>query len=331
MGPETLELLEKLFYSISRLFFTQSQNLVIVYWFLKEVKTIQYPLILVVLIIFVFFRANNSISKKFQVYYKRMNTSITQYLSVFNFVFSTRNLESIRFCGFTELFEKRLLKAREHVSSCIKSELYRNIVSSVLNRPMASYVVIFGLMASKLMLSPERTIPADFIFFLIKTTEIFMTNLKDGVFLAGYLFQQIKIVGQIQGFLSLDESPSQYLFSNGSSQVPWSSFSGESSEPSHPEVESAAHSTSETPVQMISFANSILKFEANKCTSLSGPMGSGKTVLLKSLLGEQMLSQRVGVKTRPNRFLVVSQERICLNRTIRENITLISEKKRNFE
>lgn len=117
-----------------------------------------------------------------------MNTSITQYLSVFNFVFSTRNLESIRFCGFTELFKLRLLKAREHLSSCIKSELYRNILSSVLNRPMSSYVVIFGLMASKLMLSPERTISADFIFFLIKSTEIFMTNLKDGVFLVGYLF-----------------------------------------------------------------------------------------------------------------------------------------------
>lgn len=108
IGSENLELLEKLFYSISRLFFTQSQNLVIVYWFLQEVKTVQYPLILVVLIIYIFFRANNSISKKFQVYYKRMNASITQYLSVFNFVFSTRNLESIRFCGFTQLFSQRL-------------------------------------------------------------------------------------------------------------------------------------------------------------------------------------------------------------------------------
>jgi hypothetical protein len=162
--------------------------LIISYWFLKEIKNIQYPLILVLIIIYVFFRVNNSISKKFQIYYKRMNTSITQYLSVFNFVFSTRNLESIRFCGFTELFKLRLLKAREHLSSCIKSELYRNILSSVLNRPMSSYVVIFGLMASKLMLSPERTISADFIFFLIKSTEIFMTNLKDGVFLVGYLF-----------------------------------------------------------------------------------------------------------------------------------------------
>lgn len=39
----------------------------------------------------------------------------------------------------------------------------------------------------------------------------------------------------------------------------------------------------------------------------------------------------VGLKLRPNRYLVVSQERICLNKTIRENITLISEKKNNFQ
>lgn len=181
------------------------QNVIILVWLLIQIRPLNIYITVPLAIILFMTKFNRYISSLFQVYYARMNSSFTDYISEFNFVFNPKNLESIRFCGFTELFLGKLNTAKQKISRAIRSELYRNVVSATFNAPFAPYLVIISLAICKLISTGGDNIPVDYIFFLLKMVALFIHNNKLIIYQFGYFKEELNRIGKLQAFLEAEE------------------------------------------------------------------------------------------------------------------------------